>query len=462
MNVLHAIWLSSVVGGGAFFSAGFLLKGVFAPKAAMPPGAAPPLLDRARDEREEELQQLRALLQARNAELAEARSQVAESQRHVEQARPILDAAERTRREALERAKRVEAAFDDVATELTRRAEIEAQLADSSAQLNEARAQITTLKSQLSESRSQVLRAKTQLAKAQGDVAALTLRGTELDPLRAENAKLRDENTSAARRAREELARAQADIASLTLRLDEFDKVRAENATLRDAVAELQRQHLGQPVMDLSSFQRKNAELSLKTHELEQRANEFQRQSEENRELKTKLSQLEVTRLENDRLSRRVRELEAQQFAQQSTHIPTLPPAPPLTSNESRTERVQRVLDSFVSTNKDCKVAVLSDLRGFLVAASGEATHQNEIAAAASLTTYTTERMQELLPMSKLEQFEWVDSNRVVVRGRFLDSGEDALLLTTLRIETRSNDPQLDQVGRTISQLMHHAEPAES
>ncbi len=443
MNVLHAIWLSSIAGGAAFFSAGFLLKGAFTPRrerlesaganlAGEAEARARVLLERA-SRGEAELAELRAHLQRRDAQLEEAKAQlatantrVAESQRQFEHAKPKLDVAERTRREAIQRAERVEAAFDDATTELTRLAvvnaklgETEAQLSAAKTKLSETEAQLSAAKSKVSETEAQLSAAKTRLREVEARLAARDSQDGEIERLRADIARLHGE------------------------------------------IKELERERVGTPTMDLPTFQRKSAELSLKSQALDQRTLEFNRQADENRELKAKVSQLETTRLANEDLSRRVRELEAELFAKQGTRIPTLAPEPLLElTTAGRSERVQQTLDGFVRENPGYKVAVLSDVRGLLIAASGDLTHQNEVAAAASLTTYTTERMQTLLPMSKLVRFEWVDDNHVALRASWLQAGDDALLLATLRVDVRSADAKLDQVGTTLSRLM--ASSAES
>jgi len=76
------------------------------------------------------------------------------------------------------------------------------------------------------------------------------------------------------------------------------------------------------------------------------------------------------------------------------------------------------------------------------------------IAAAASLTTYTTERIRQLVPMGEPLWIQLEDVNRMVIRTRWLRWEDDAFLVTTLGVAPDVRDPREDQLQKLMSVLL--------
>ena len=111
-------------------------------------------------------------------------------------------------------------------------------------------------------------------------------------------------------------------------------------------------------------------------------------------------------------------------------------------------------LDALVREETGCRTAVLADLRGLLIAASGDITYQDELAAAASLTTYTSERIRQLVPMGEPLSIELMDVNRVVLRIHWLRWQNDAFLLTTLGVAPDAADVRDAHAQAIMSELV--------
>jgi DNA repair exonuclease SbcCD ATPase subunit len=388
----------------------------------------------------------RGRLQQREAELAEARAAVSASDARVAQAKKQVEAqmraqledAARGRAEAIKKVEQLQAEIGGLRSQVQ-------GAGQSSAELQAARARSLQLEAALTDAQAKVASLEAAREWEKGSEADAEQERVQLgQELRATQALLRD---------------AKAQVTALEPRVQDADRLRAENSSLRVEMAELERQKAVDPGFDLSTFQRKNAELSLKAKVLEHRTTEFERQAEENHELKTKVEALENTMAENERLVRRVRELEAQAFATQASRVPTLVPGPirkvAANTAELRLEALlEEALDTLVREDRGCQVAVLSDLRGLLIASSGDKSHQDELAAAASLTTYTTDRIRELLPMSEPKMIQWVDTNRVALRARWLRTEDDSFLLTTLGLDSEPANTRADRLSATISQLI--------
>jgi len=393
-----------------------------------------------------ELDVLRGRLQQRESELAQARTAAGAGDNRVAQAKKQAEAqlqaqieeATKGRAEATKRAEALQAELGKLRSQSQ-------GAGQPTAELQAARARAQQLEAALTDANAKVASLEAAREWEKGSEADAEQERVQLgQELRATQALLRDAN---------------ARIASFEPRANEADRLRTENSSLRVELAELERQRVAEPHIDLSTFQRKNAELSLKAKVLEHRTTEFERQAEENHELKMKVETLDATLADNERLVRRVRELEAQAFATQASRVPTLVPGPirksPANTAELKLEALlEEALETLVREDRGCQVAVLSDLRGLLIASSGDRSHQDELAAAASLTTYTTERIRELLPMSEPKMIQWVDTNRVALRARWLRTEDETFLLTTLGLDSEPANTRADRLSATISQLI--------
>lgn len=479
MDVIHLFWLSLALGAGLFFGAGVLLRDLFRttrPDAPVP--TPPPLVDLAarselaaaqaeltelRDRLQKEAaerrsqttaaaavdaEKLRAKLAKLELELGEARTKAmgleAEIARHRESVASLEGgrdkAAEELRaaEEKLRAAKTRIVALESTAREIDSLRKENRALAPAAKELESARDRVRELEAALSQ-------AEAKAASAQASVEWAKSSDADRERERA----LRDKEV---RQLEAQLRETRAQIVTLESSVRDVERLRAENSSLRVELTELERQKSLDPGMDLPNFQRKNAELSLKERLFEQRMAEFERQAEENHALRMKVEHLDVIRAENEALTRRVQFLEAHSFAHLGPRRPTERPGLTHTVDPARPELIDDTLAELVR-EAGCRVAVLSDLRGLLIAAAGDQAHQEELAAAASLSTFATERMRELLPMAEPEVLEWIDSNRVALRASWLRTEDDAFLLTTLSVDAPADSP-VDRYRGAISRFL--------
>ncbi len=97
---------------------------------------------------------------------------------------------------------------------------------------------------------------------------------------------------------------------------------------------------------------------------------------------------------------------------------------------------------------------MLADFRGLLIAAHGEPSHCEELAAAASVLTSTAERLRELLPLGEAASFTLVDENEVVFRTRLLAWEDERFLLGTLGAAPPGQDPVAAAMRARIAALI--------
>ena len=139
----------------------------------------------------------------------------------------------------------------------------------------------------------------------------------------------------------------------------------------------------------------------------EQRSAEIARREAENAELRRRVEALSAAAAEAEILRRRVRDLEAMGFAQEARAARADDDEGPVSGGLE--ESLSLGLRELCEREEGCRAAVLSDLRGLLIAAHGEAGHRLELAAAAALTTTAAERLRELLPLGEPARFTLAD-----------------------------------------------------
>jgi hypothetical protein len=236
-------------------------------------------------------------------------------------------------------------------------------------------------------------------------------------------------------------AAAEARVAALT---DELSKARAAADAGR----------AGAP--DLAELQRRGLEVSMKLRTLEQRSGEIDRREAENADLRRRVEALSASAAEAEELRRRLRDLEAQGYARHpldSLHeIEEMPVSEG--KPELETSLALGLRDLAVREGR-CRAAVLSDTRGLLIAAYGEADHRIELAAAASLTTTTVERLRELIPLGEVTSVVLVDQNDLVLRTRWLRWDDECFVLSTLGPGAPAFDDSAAEALRTqLSELI--------
>jgi hypothetical protein len=117
-------------------------------------------------------------------------------------------------------------------------------------------------------------------------------------------------------------------------------------------------------------------------------------------------------------------------------------------------EALEDRLDELRHYEGSCRTVVLSDMRGLLVASSGDVAHHDELAAAASMAGDTTSRLRELLSLGEPREIRLVDVHDAVVTVRWLRGDHDGLLLSTLGVATAKADPRAEAIGAAISNLI--------
>jgi hypothetical protein len=205
--------------------------------------------------------------------------------------------------------------------------------------------------------------------------------------------------------------------------------------------------------VDLGEVQRQKTELALKLRQLEQRAEQAKKQEAENVALRRRVETLSTAAEEVTALRARVRDLEAQHFARR-----TLSSKPPIDEPPSSRGPLEMSLElslrDVMASDEGCRAAVLSDDRGLLIAAFGDRVYRHELAAAASLTTYTISRLREILPLGEAVNIAVVDRNDVLFRTRWIKWQDEDLLLSTLGIAPEEDQPEIDVLTLRLAEII--------
>jgi len=170
--------------------------------------------------------------------------------------------------------------------------------------------------------------------------------------------------------------------------------------------------------------------------------------------LRREVERLSAEAAEAEALRRRVRELETTGFASVDVSFPPTPTPGRTASNPKLESAITIQLDALRAHDGSWRTAVLSDLRGLLVASSGDLRHDAVLGAAASLTSDTTSRLQQLLPMDEPVEIRLVDARNTVFTVRWIRGDHDSLLLATLGVGAPRPDPRADAIRASISNLL--------
>jgi chromosome segregation ATPase len=398
-------------------------------------------------QRDGELHAIRAQLAASEARGATVQKQVQAAEGQIQRGREQLQELQNARaraeaevaqlRESIKNAG--QAATGGAAAATARVQQLEAKVAELTRKAGEADArqrEVQQLTAQLTAAQAKSNEAQ-QLTQ---QLAAAQARLSQVDAKEAQQLSVAQAHAAQAQQLAQQLTTAQGQIrdaraalVSAENRAQEAVRLRDDNAALRAQVAELQKGGQEAP-SSLSDGQRRDVEMSLKARALAQRNEEFDIHIAEIESLRNKVDNLTDAANETASLRERVRELEAQGYAAQIVRGDgwTKRPAKTNAGPDRLENMLQNKLEALVTDTTGGRTAVLADLRGLLIAASGDTSFQDELAAAASLTTYTTTRLQELFPMGKPLALEMMDVNRVLLRVDWLHMDDDAFLLTTV------------------------------
>ncbi|MEO5731117.1 MAG: hypothetical protein ABI134_16235, partial [Byssovorax sp.] len=415
-----------------------------------------------------EIEAYRAQLQQREAELNAIRAQLATSESRGSMAQKQAQTAEgqiQRGREQLQELQGARARAEAEVVQLRETIKNAGQAATGGASAATARVQqleakVAELQRKASEAdarQREVQQLTAQLAAAQAksneaphlaqQLAAAQARLAQVDAKEAQQLAVAQAHAGQAQQLAQQLTTAQGQIrdaraalVSAENRGQEAARLREDNTALRAQIAELQKASQDAP-HGATEAQRRDVEMGLKARALAQRNEEFDIHIAEIESLRAKVDSLTDAANETVGLRERVRDLEAQGYAAQIARGDgwTKRPVKSNSGPDRLENMLQDKLEAVVTATTGCRTAVLADLRGLLIAASGDTKFQDELAAAASLTTYTTSRLQELFPMGKPMLMELVDINRVTLRVDWLHMDDDAFLLTTVGLAPDAN-----------------------
>jgi hypothetical protein len=117
-------------------------------------------------------------------------------------------------------------------------------------------------------------------------------------------------------------------------------------------------------------------------------------------------------------------------------------------------------LRELVKREEGCRAAVLSDVRGLLVAAYGAGGHRLEMAAAAALIATAGEKLRELIPLGEPWSLALVDESALVFRTRWLRWEGECLLLGTLGAAPPADEAPVRALRDWLAELIGPACPA--
>jgi chromosome segregation ATPase len=361
--------------------------------------------------------------------------------------------------QAIARVETAEAAMAQMRRQLNetqQKAKVAAQRANEIASLHR---QITELEQRLAQAEGQTT---DQLAKAEKQAASalekveklssegegLRRRNTELnqqlEQLRQQTVALRDDaarlKTDAAR-----ATEAEGEVKGLRMRLQAAEAKAAEAEALRDQLAELRQQiesaDQGPANADeIEGLKRTERDLLVKSQLLRQRIEELERYADENVQLREQIKELEPNAAKAEEFLAQVRELEAEIFASgiraaSSAESPTVTGIRSATDGPSAAGTVGGTLDDRLgelTRHGRYSAAVLADVQGLPLAASGAKPHHESLAAVSSLVREMATRARDLLPLSSPTLIEIVDANDIGVRSRLFSAENETLVLTTL------------------------------
>ena len=372
-------------------------------------------------------------------ELDEERAGRARAEEDAALARRALEEERAAREDAEARATALQAARDELATRATAlqaaRDELAARTTVLGTELGQARASSAA-------GAGEIQRARAAVEAAERRVAEL---GRDLGKARADLGKAQEER----RRLAADLA-ARADGPGLTAqRVAELTAMGAENAALRAAHAALLQERAAAP--DPAELQRRSVELTFTARALGERAEEMDRREAEHAELRVRLEELSAVAHEAEELRLRVAELTALGFARR-LEAPA-PPSRPPPEGASLATVLERELGRLVDREEGCRLAVLADPRGLLIAASPNASYPEEVAAASSLTIYASDRLRELIPLGAPASLEVYDGNGLCVRTRWLYFEDECFLVSTIGVIDPS-DAEADMLRSRLGDLV--------
>jgi len=448
--VVPSICLSSVAGALLFYVGGRL-----SPRPAPPP-PPPPALERdlsgvheARDRAEAAFAREREQTEALRAELSNAHQ--ARAQADAEAAaslRRLADEGTRLRRSAAELTEQLAA----LRTRATAESEARTRPGLDAAEARAAAAEIRTaeLDAELSKTRAELEKAAATARRLSNEATALRARAATASraatDLEAARAAVAEAEASAVARARlqEENQRLAQTVATLQASLE----------TVRETARDRDRT----PAPDLAEVQRKGLEAAMKLRTLEMRAAEIDRREAEDADLRRQVDALKGAEAEAAELRLRVRDLEAHGFARRTRTLTGIEQGPddmPVSTGAPELSATLELgLRQLCKREQGCRAAVLADYRGLLIAAYGEASHRDELAAGASILTSAAERLRELLPLGEAASFTLLDEHDIVFRARLLSWGDERFLLATLGAAPPTGDPAAEAMRARIAAMI--------
>ncbi len=159
-------------------------------------------------------------------------------------------------------------------------------------------------------------------------------------------------------------------------------------------------------------------------------------------------------RREVEELRRKVRDLEPASSGARERSISPAPLCQRPTSDHKLETAITEHLDALRAHDGSFRTAVLSDMRGLLVASSGDVRHDEALAAAAALTSDAAHRVRKLAHLGELMEIRLVDADDTVFTARWLRGEHEGLLLSTVGSTAARADPDADAIRTSLSHLI--------
>ena len=166
----------------------------------------------------------------------------------------------------------------------------------------------------------------------------------------------------------------------------------------------------------------------------------------------------EVVRLRAENSALRMRLEERAKAAARAASPAPAPVAPPASARPREGQNLEEVLaeqlEALRLLDAGCRTVVLSDMRGLVVASSGDTARDRDLAAVASLASDTPGRLRQILPFGEPVEIRFVDAHDAVFTARWLRGGHEGLLLSTLGAATAKPDPRAGAVRDALQNLL--------
>jgi chromosome segregation ATPase len=234
-------------------------------------------------------------------------------------------------------------------------------------------------------------------------------------------------------------------------RAAEAEALRDENRQLREDTAELK--NLSKTSAELEAISAEYRRVGLESELLNRRVEELTKEREKVIDMASHVEDLENAIAELGKERERRRELEATLFALRSQGEEAPQSVSPISIATLQSD-MQSSLALLLQLN-GIRSAVLADGAGLLVAGVGDEAYNDGLAAMSGLVEGLVLRLQDLLPISRIDTVSLQGSHGVVVSTRIFPATDGNFSITTLGLSI----PPLESVNRSIALLGRQIDP---